>query len=181
LPWAYRNYAVTGHWIWTTLWVGPSLYDGFNPRANGESNMQFFEEDRLMDRMTEYEVDRYYRARAWQFVRSHPGRALRLTLDKIARFWMPWPNAEQFSGGVGQVAVAAYFIPAVLAAVLGLFLGPRAFWPWVLTLGPILYFSAIHAVFLGSLRYRLPAEYPLCVAAAVGLGQVWKQSRKNEL
>jgi hypothetical protein len=86
---------------------------------------------------------------------------------------MPWPNAEQFSGMGLRLAVAAYFIPVVLAAVLGWILGPRNYWAWVLTLGPILYFSAIHAVFLGSLRYRLPAEYPLCIAAAVGLRQIW--------
>jgi 4-amino-4-deoxy-L-arabinose transferase-like glycosyltransferase len=172
-PWAYRNYEVTGHWIWTTLWVGPSLYDGFNPQANGESNMQFFEQDRLMDQMTEYEVDRYYRNRTWEFIRDHPRKAVELTLDKVARFWMPWPNAEQFSGMGLRLTVAAYFIPVVLAAVLGWILGPRNYWAWVLTLGPILYFSAIHAVFLGSLRYRLPAEYPLCIAAAVGVRHIW--------
>jgi 4-amino-4-deoxy-L-arabinose transferase-like glycosyltransferase len=172
-PWAYRNFEVTEHWIWTTLWVGPSLYDGFNPQANGESNMQFFEQDRLMDQMTEYEVDRYYRNKTWEFIRDHPRKALGLTLDKVVRFWMPWPNAEQFSGMGLRLAVAAYFIPVVLAAVLGWILGPRNYWAWVLTLGPILYFSAIHAVFLGSLRYRLPAEYPLCIAAAVGLRHIW--------
>ncbi len=174
LPWAYRNSEVTGHWIWTTLWVGPSLYDGFNPQATGDSNMQFFEQDRLMDRMTEFDVDHYYRDKAWQFVRDHPQKALSLTIDKIARFWMPWPNAEQFSGLGLRFAIAVYFIPVVLAAVLGWVFGPRNYWGWILTLGPILYFSAIHAVFLGSLRYRLPAEYPLCIAAAVGLRQAGK-------
>jgi len=174
VPWAYRNYEVTGHWIWTTLWVGASLYDGFNPQANGDSNMQFFEQDRLMDRMTEYEVDRHYREKAWQYVRDQPRRALQLTFAKLLRFWMPWPNAEQFSGWGPRLGVAAYFIPAMLAAVLGWIFGPRNFWGWVLTLGPILYFSAIHAVFLGSVRYRLPAEYPLCIASAVGIQQVCK-------
>ena len=71
-PWAYRNYTITGHWIWTTLWVGPSLYDGFNPQANGESNMEFFEHDNLMNRMSEYDVDRYYREKSWQFIRENP-------------------------------------------------------------------------------------------------------------
>ena len=45
----------------------------------------------------------------------------------------------------------------------------------LLTVGPILYFSAIHMVFVSSLRYRLPAEYPLLVATAVGLLTVWPQ------
>jgi 4-amino-4-deoxy-L-arabinose transferase-like glycosyltransferase len=174
VPWAYRNFDRTGHWIWTTLWVGASLYDGFNPQANGDSNMQFFEQDRLMDRMTEYEVDRYYREKAWQYIRDQPRKALQLTFAKLLRFWMPWPNADQFSGWGPRLGVAAYFIPAVLAAGLGCIFGPRNFWGWVLTLGPILYFTVIHAVFLGSLRYRLPAEYPMCIASAVGIQQVCK-------
>ena len=132
IPWAYRNFDVTGHWIWTTLWVGASLYDGFNPQASGDSNMQFFEQDRLMDRMTEYDVDRHYRQKAWQYVRDQPGRAVRLTFAKLLRFWMPWPNAEQFSGWGPRLMVAAYFIPALLAAVLGLIFGPRNFWGWAL-------------------------------------------------
>jgi 4-amino-4-deoxy-L-arabinose transferase-like glycosyltransferase len=181
LPWAYRNSEVTGHWIWTTLWVGPSLYDGLNPQATGDSNMQFFEQNRLMDRMTEFDVDRYYRDKSWQFVRDHPQKALSLTADKIARFWMPWPNAGQFSGLGLRFAIAVYFVPVVLGAVLGWIFGPRNYWGWVLTLGPILYFSAIHAVFLGSLRYRLPAEYPLCIAAAVGFRQLWMRLGRRSL
>jgi 4-amino-4-deoxy-L-arabinose transferase-like glycosyltransferase len=174
-PWAYRNYTITGHWIWTTLWVGPSLYDGFNPQANGESHMEFFEHDNLMNRMSEYDVDHYYREKSWQFMRENPGRALALTFDKLLRFWMPWPNADQFSNVGLKIAVATYFIPVMAAAAAGLIWGPRNPWVWTLTLGPIVYFSCIHTVFLGSLRYRLPAEYPFCIAAAVGFQLLWKR------
>jgi 4-amino-4-deoxy-L-arabinose transferase-like glycosyltransferase len=173
LPWAYRNDVVTGHWIWTTLWVGPSLYDGLNPQANGESNMEFFEHDRLMNQMSEHEVDRYYREKSWQFVRDNPGQTLALTFDKLRRFWMPWPNAKQFSNLTVKFAIAAYFLPVLAGAIIGWIWGPRNPWAWILTLGPILYFSCVHAIFLGSLRYRLPAEYPLCIAAAVGFRHIW--------
>jgi 4-amino-4-deoxy-L-arabinose transferase-like glycosyltransferase len=174
LPWAYRNYQVTGHWVFTTLWVGASLYDGFNPTATGDSNLTFVDNDRLLERMSEYEVDQHYRAKAWEYARENPGRAASLTLEKLKRFWMPWPNAKQFEGSLPKIAIAAYFVPILLAAVVGWFTGPRSFWAWALTLGPILYFCAVHAIFLGSLRYRLPAEYPLCIASAVGVQQAWQ-------
>lgn len=172
LPWAYRNEQVTGHWVFTTLWVGPSLYDAFNPQATGDSNMEFFERDRPMDRMSEYDVDRYYRDQAWKFIRDNPRRAIELVGGNLVRFWMPWPNARQFGGLGPRIVVAAYFIPVLLVAVYGWLTGPRNFWGWFIIFGPILYFSAIHAVFLGSLRYRLPVEYPLCIASAVGLAQL---------
>jgi 4-amino-4-deoxy-L-arabinose transferase-like glycosyltransferase len=183
LPWAYRNHRATGHWIVTTLWVGASLYDGFNPNATGDSNMKFVDEERLGERMSEYEIDQHYRAKASEFVREHPGRAISLTIEKLKRYWMPWPNAKQFEGFLPKFAIAAYFIPVVLAAGFGWLTGPRNFWAWMLTLGPILYFCAVHAIFLGSLRYRMPAEYPLCIASAIGLQQAWKfscQSRHKE-
>jgi 4-amino-4-deoxy-L-arabinose transferase-like glycosyltransferase len=173
LPWAYRNHQVTGHWVFTTLWVGASLYDGFNPSASGDSNLAFVDDERLSERMTEYEVDQHYRARATEYIRLHPGRAASLTVEKIKRFWMPWPNAKQFDSLFAKIAIAAYFIPVLLAAGLGWLTGPRNFWSWLLTLGPLFYFCALHAVFLGSLRYRLPTEYPLCIAAAIGLQQGW--------
>jgi 4-amino-4-deoxy-L-arabinose transferase-like glycosyltransferase len=181
LPWAYRNHAVTGHWVFTTLWVGPSLYDGFNPHARGDSDLKFVDDDRLFERMSEYDVDRHYRERAWSFVRENPGQVVRLTLEKLKRFWMPWPNAKQFEGFLLTLAIAAYFVPLLLAAAIGWLAGPRNFWGWTLTWGPILYFCALHAVFLGSLRYRLPAEYPLAIAAAVGIQQVWKLVKRGTL
>jgi len=173
LPWAYRNHEITGHWVFTTLWVGPSLYDGFNPDATGDSNMKFFENERPLDRMSEYDVDRYYRDKAWDFVRANPLAAIKLTAIKVWRFWKPWPSAELVGGSwqslVGGILVAAYFIPVLLAAVWGWLRGTGHRWAWILTWGPLVYFAVVHAVFLGSLRYRLPVEYPLCIAAAFGL------------
>jgi len=169
LPWAWRNRQVTGHWVFTTLWVGASLYDGLNPDATGSSDMTFFDHDHLMTRMSEYDVDRYYRARAWNFVRMHPVRTLKLAAIKLGRYWKPWPNAAPFQSAPLRLAVAVPFVVLLLLSVRGGWLYCDRFAALALTAGPILYFAAVHAVFIGSLRYRLPAEYPLCVLAAAGI------------
>jgi hypothetical protein len=171
LPWGIRNARTTGHFVLTTLWVGPSLYDGLNPAATGDSDMSFFDRDNVMGAqgMTEYEMDRYYRRAAWEFVRDNPGRAWTLALVKLGRYWNAWPNAAQFDHWAVRAAYGVFCVPAALAALAGVWRQRTRFWTLSLTLGPILYFAAIHAVFVSSLRYRLPAEYPLLVLSAAGV------------
>ena len=64
-PWTWCNDVVTGHIVPTTLWMGPSLYDGLNPDANGDSHMEFLQHDALYQTLSEYEVDLHYRREAW--------------------------------------------------------------------------------------------------------------------
>jgi 4-amino-4-deoxy-L-arabinose transferase-like glycosyltransferase len=169
LPWGLRNQRVAGEFVLTTLWMGPSLYDGLNPQATGDSDMSFYDRDNLLGQgWSEAEVNRHYREAAWDFVREQPRRALELALVKLGRYWKPWPNAEQFRNPVVTAAVVASFLPLMVLAVYGGWLLRGRFWLLLLTAGPLLYFSAVHAVFVSSLRYRLPAEYPLLVLSAVG-------------
>ena len=182
LPWSIRNYSVTGHFVLTTLWSGPSLYDGLHPQATGKSDMTFFDRDNLSATMSEYEVDRHYRAAAWSFVRENPRRTAELALIKLARYWKPWPNADQFNHWTAKAAVGLWFVPLMLLALFGVW-KLRANWTaLLLCVGPIVYFSGLHMVFVSSLRYRLPAEYPLLIPAAVGVltCAAWRRAASAE-
>lgn len=176
-PWTIRNFRVTGHAIPTTLWVGPSLYDGLHPGATGDSDMEFFEEDNLLATMSEYEMDREYRQRAWRFVRENPVRAFELSLIKAARLWKPWPNAEQFRQWWLCLIVAGFFIPAMVLAAREAIRRRFDIRCLLLTVGPVVYFTLIHSIFVGSIRYRLPAEYPLLILSAAGMISVWPALR----
>ncbi len=170
LPWTQRNWQRTGHPVLTTLWGGPSLYDGLHPGATGASDMQFIVDDGLYGdpAQTEYTIDQHYRAAAWDFVVSRPAMAARLAVIKVWRFLKPWPSAPQFQRWWQIILVAGLTVPLYLLAVRGAWLHRSSPWCWLLVAGPLLYFVVLHTVFVGSLRYRLPAEYSLWVLAAAG-------------
>lgn len=194
LPWGIRNQQVTGHFTLTTFWMGPSLYDGLNPEATGDSNMEFYDRDRLMETMSEYDVDQHYRKAAWSYLFKHPGRGVELAGKKILRYWSPWPNAAQFGAWWMRGGLALYTIPIFLLAVWGITILVRCsgnvrgsgeagllsskIWSVAILAGPVLYFAVIHMFFVSSLRYRLPAEYPLLIPAAFGLLQ-WRARGKT--
>lgn len=180
-PWAWRNERVTGHWVWTTLWVGASLYDGLHPQATGDSDMRFFDQENLMAKMTEFEVDREYRRRAGDFVRTNPGRAFELAAIKQLRYWNPVPNASQFSAWWMRLPLAVWFGAMIASAAVGIWVSRRGWNELAICMAPILYFAAVHSVFVGSLRYRLPAEYPLLIVSAAGFLTVWRRRGQNDL
>ena len=169
LPWALRNQRVTGHFVLTTLWMGPSLYDGWNPEANGDSNMIFFDRENVLSSMSEYEMDRHYRARAWQFAGENPGRVIELAWIKTLRYWNPLPNAEQFRQSAALKLVSlAWYLVVFIPALIGTWKCRKNLGLLAICGGPIIYFAALHLCFVSSVRYRLPGEYSLLILSAVG-------------
>jgi 4-amino-4-deoxy-L-arabinose transferase-like glycosyltransferase len=171
LPWAVRNQRITGHYVFTTLWMGPSLYDGLHPGATGESDMTFYDRDNLMKSgMSEFDVDRHYRKLAWSFAAENPGKAIGLAVKKLGRYWSPWPNADQFGNVALRLIIAAGSLATFGLAIAGLWSVRTRHdpWRWMITLGPVVYLSLLHLFFVGSMRYRLPAEYALLVLSAEG-------------
>ncbi|MFM7056760.1 MAG: ArnT family glycosyltransferase [Planctomycetota bacterium] len=170
-PWAWRNQRICGHWVYTSLWSGPSLYDGLHTGATGASDMRFFDDEQLSRRMSEYAVNEEYKRRAWEFAVSEPGRALELAAVKAGRFLSPALRAEGFSGGLLSLVSGIWYAVLVALVFRGSWIVWRCgCWPKLLLLWlPFLQFLLIHLVFVGSIRYRLPVEFPLLVLAGSGL------------
>ncbi len=170
IPWGLRNQRVTGHFTLTTFWMGPSLYDGWNSQnTTGDSDMTFFDQENLMSRMSEYEMDREYRHRAWSFAFANPGRVVDLAWKKTLRYWNPFPNATQFKSRRSLMLVSmGWYLVVFIPALIGAWKMRKSLGVLAITAGPILYFAALHLVFVSSVRYRLPGEYPLLILSAVG-------------
>jgi 4-amino-4-deoxy-L-arabinose transferase-like glycosyltransferase len=178
-PWWARNARVFGRFVPTALWVGASLYDGIGPQANGESDMAFVEEPDVRG-LGEVEQDAVFRERSIAWAKAHPGRVLELALVKLGRFWSPWPNAGTLRGPGVAPASALVTLPILALIALGAWDRRRDFRALVLLAGPLLYFCALHMVFVSSIRYRIPGEVPALGLAGVGLGRVlaWRSRRR---
>ena len=191
-PWAFRNYHVLGTWIWTTTNSGFTAYDGFNPDATGGSDQRFVADMPHLANMTESERSTYLSEQARAFIRAHPQRAIELAGAKIARTWSPVPLSEEFSRPSYVAIALAFALPFDVLVLIGLCRSNR---PKVetgisgafdsissrnrlplaaklLLMLPAVYLTVVHAMSVGSLRYRIPAEVPMAVVAASAFGIV---------
>ncbi len=183
-PWWVRNYLVTDRFVPTTLQVGASLYDGWHEGATGSSDegmaftLEFLlaqqREDREqesrgepLESTFEWRADRRMRIAASQWAWEHPYEVCRLAIVKLAKTWRPIPVAAELGSSMVKWAEGLSYL---LIAFLGLFAAWRVRWEagaWIF-LVPALYFSVLHMVFIGSVRYRQPAVLVLCILAGVG-------------
>ncbi len=182
-PWWVRNYQVTGHFIVTTLQTGPSLYDGLNPHnQTGRSDMSKMPQLRAdfetrNGAFDEYEFNREVTSTTIDFARNNPERVVSLAGKKIVRVWNPWPNAQQMNSALFKFITALGYVPIL---ILGLWGAVRHLTPaskqlkttcWLLMM-PAIYFTALHSIFVGSIRYRQPAMLFLVILAAAILSAI---------
>ncbi|MFW6162839.1 MAG: ArnT family glycosyltransferase, partial [Planctomycetota bacterium] len=176
-PWVVRNWRASGgHFVPTTLRAGPSLYEALNPRADGGPMMDRIDWGRGTEGLSEYEANRLWQRRAIEWAKENPGRALALAGRKLARFWNPVPNAPEFRTPLLSVAIAVPYLLVLALAAAGL----RDWWrrPEVhlILVLPVLYHALLHAVFVSSIRYRMPVMPLIIVLAAPGLLRVLRRA-----
>jgi hypothetical protein len=172
LPWGLRNKAVLGSYAWLSTNGGVTLYDAQGPLADGSSNQAFLHASPELAGLDEVALDRTLTHLAWQQMQRDPARVVRLAGTKFLRLWNPFPNVAEYRGGVAAWAGAAYTLVVLLGAVGGavLVLTKRDHASlrrlhgllWV----PVIYFTLLHCVYIGSVRYRVPLMPLLAVGAA---------------
>jgi 4-amino-4-deoxy-L-arabinose transferase-like glycosyltransferase len=179
-PWWDRNARIyDGRFVPTALWAGASLYDGLHPDATGGSDMRFLN-DPLIRSLDEESQDALLRTRALSFVRDQPIQALRLAAIKAGRFWSPWPNVETLRNPIVALVSTIIVVPFYTFMLIGLWDRRRDARALVLLLGPLLGTAALHMIFVGSIRYRIPVAVPAIGLAAFGVVSVAGRTTKNK-
>ncbi len=202
-PTILRNYHVVGHFVPVRTGSGPSLLEALGPWADGAPGMDRIIYPPMPEGVGEYERDRLCREAAWAWARANPGAAVRLAFVKAGRTWSPLLHAQGHSGGIQQVVSVVTVVPIYILALAGVRRlrsgrhapgkdagregSPRAAedlgglpgrWLIALLLVPAAYFTLIHMVFVGSVRYRVPVMPLLFLLAAVALDKLLARGRR---
>lgn len=185
-PWAARNRQVIGEWCWLTTRGGISLYDGVGPQATGAGDLGTIKQMPAVRGMGEVEWNRYFLDESWKAIRADPGRIVKLAGTKLARLWNPFPNVRQYQSPLARVVSVAWTVPIFALGAIGtlcLLIRNRkdglriAFF----LLLPALYLSILHSLFVGSVRYRLPAMPMIEILAAVALVAAFDRIKNYQL
>ena len=186
-PWWIRNASVAGEFVLTTLQVGPSLYDGLHAGATGGSDegmefmSQFAEEQRAEDNASEhlrstfeFRLNRRAQQASIAWIKEHPGEVALLAWRKFLRTWSLWPNGGDIGSGTLRIALTVGCFGILTLACIGSFQqrsrdSEKGFWTVSFYWLPTVYFTLLHMIFVGSIRYREPAVLVLTVLAGVGL------------
>lgn len=179
-PWWIRNYQVVGRFVPTSLQTGTSLYDGLNPTATGASDMRFapimkkeflreWASQELPARDFEFAFNEKMKNESLAWAQQNPVKCIHLSFVKFVRMWSPLPNASEMGNQFLRWGIAIYFTPLLLISVWGLVrFGNHPQVVWVCLL-PTVYFTLIHMVFVGSIRYRHPPMLTFAILAAAVL------------
>ncbi len=176
IPWAHRNFQISGHWIFTTLQAGPSLMDGLNPNSVGSSDMSFMPEiyekfsakpdGTVANIEQELQINEFTKRTALNWAKSNPQKVLQLAAIKLWRTWRAFPNQSEFSSFSIRTIFA---VPYILLWFFSIYYTKWSIQKmdfWLLCILMALYISGIQSLFVGSMRYRLPAMWMLCILAS---------------
>lgn len=187
-PWWVRNAYITGRFVPTTLQVGPSLLDGLHEGASGASDedmafMQTMLAEQLLEDQRqsgplvstlEYRLNARAQAAAVGWAEQNPLEVLKLAGRKFLRIWTLWPDGGEINSIFTRLAITLSSFSILLLAIwyswpqIG-----RISWFYMILWLPTLYFTLLHMVFVGSVRYREPALLVLIPLAACAVAR-WR-------
>jgi 4-amino-4-deoxy-L-arabinose transferase-like glycosyltransferase len=175
-PWWVHNYKAYGAFVRLTPGAGVALYAGNNPlNRSGGGNLGVDYDLGAFANITDpIQRDRALRDAAVDYIVHNPQRFLELASLKFLRVWRVTPVNDAYRSVSMFVISVLSFVPLLLLAGFGLVMTRQ----YPRKLSPIFFFAlgytAVHMVFVGTIRYRLPLEPFLIIFAAAGLSGLLK-------
>ena len=170
VPWTVRNYAVFHHFVPLRSNFGLELWRYNNGGPLGLHPNRDAEERDAFSSLGEYAYAQEKQREAVVWIRSHPGRFMRGSAQRVMNFWFDLAYGLKFvhQGGAWFWKVKLLYICALLVMVLGgltTIRRRRREYFWLLTSFPAL-FPLVYYVTLARDLYRFPIDPILAVIAA---------------
>ncbi|MDD5302335.1 MAG: glycosyltransferase family 39 protein [Elusimicrobia bacterium] len=166
--WTARNYLKYGRFVPLSGQMGWTLYEGFTLDREVVRNhpVEMAAEASRMGIATQ-DIGAYFFAKWKAAVRENPLRSAGIVAGKALLYWRPWLY-DPYTGWQRAV-MGAYFVFLFACALMGARTALASGAPWGPVWAVLAYHTAAHAVFLTTLRYRVPLEPFLCLLAAAGV------------
>jgi 4-amino-4-deoxy-L-arabinose transferase-like glycosyltransferase len=169
MPWWIRNYTAFKRFIPFTLAGGQTLFESNSEKATGGPAGPVVDWPEEIYELPEYERDAFLRKAALNWIKANPEKFLHLSLIKIKRFWNIFINFKDYSTPFYNTLSILTYLPVIISGLLGLGLAIKIKSPASVLILPALYYSIIHLVFLGSIRYRVPVMPGIIVLAGFAI------------
>jgi 4-amino-4-deoxy-L-arabinose transferase-like glycosyltransferase len=180
LPWTVRNYYIYGE-LMISKPAGHQLWEGNNP-WNKDGGVDLEDWEYLSNRpknLTYKERHDWEKDQAIKFITDNPMQFVELAAKKFIRFWNIWPNAPGYNSGIYKWVAIFSFGPVLVFSLAGIYTTRHKWKKLAILWLFIAYYTAIHMITIGSIRYRLPLEPLLIGMAAASLTEAVKFFRKT--
>lgn len=177
LPWGVRNAITLGHFSVTTSGSGQVLWEGNNPwnHSGGVSGSFVDPKIYLLDlpkNINEFEADAWKKEQAVRYIFSDPQYFIEMSVKKFMRFWHLWPNTYEYHAWYYKVVSILSLLPIILLTLLSIYVLKKELKRLSILYLFIGYYTVLHMITIGSIRYRLPLEPIMIALSSATLAQL---------
>ncbi len=180
--WSVRNYRALGTPVLVSTNGGYNFWIGNFPgtkATTGNREVPGREEEEGKIRSLhhgEVELDRVFYQRGFEYIKKEPWRFIRLSLCKAFNLWRLYPDplTRDIKRWEIMACVMSYGI-LMLFALYWLVMNARKRSVARLILLIFLAYTIVHALYISKVRFRLPLDMLIAVAAAGGIGDLAKR------
>lgn len=167
-----ENMEFVNHFIAEQQQADAAWADSHRSRQAGKAAETEWET--LVARSTfEYRLNARMQQAALEWASKNLSVAFRLSVVKFAKTWSLWPSAGEVGSTGLRTALTLGCLGVLACAVTASWMLAReSAWSVAVCWMPAVYFTLLHMVFVGSIRYREPAILVLTALAGCALGRL---------
>ena len=158
-PWVIRNYLHFQQIIPMSTRSGFVLYQGHNPMATGENGgwwpmgKEYIVPEETFQ-MSELEKNAYFGEKAKNFIINNPKASFYLFFRKVLNMWRPYYSGTSL---ISKLVMLFSYLPVMILGTIGIFFSYKSWRKTTLLVAFIIYYVVVHAILVGTIRYRWPA------------------------